>query len=113
MTDSTKLVSLIVSIIVGILVAVMGIMILLMYRKDQALIFDLVNRGVISRDDADKFTNSTWMWVFCIVLIIIGILVFAYGIFQYFSGVEKTKEFAKEQYSKYLASRRPPLLSQE
>lgn len=107
MADSTKLVSLIVSIIVGILVAALGIMILVMYRKDQALILDLVNRGVISRDDAAKFTNSTWMWVFCIVLIIAGVLIFAYGIFQYFSGVEKTKEFAKEQYAKYLASRRP------
>lgn len=103
MADSTKLVSLIVSIIVGILIAVLGIMILVMYRKDQALLLELINKGSISREDAAKFTNSTWMWVLCIVLIVAGVFVIAYGIFQYYSGVEKAKEYAKSAYAEYMS----------
>lgn len=85
MADANKLVSMVALVIAGLLVAAFGAIFIWLNRNDRLVVADLQRRGLITAADVNRLTNSTWIWVLAIVQIVIGLVLVAWGIFQYFS----------------------------
>lgn len=88
MTDSNKLVTMIALVIAGLLIAVWGGIYIWLHRNDELVIAELVRQGRITAVEAARRTNPTWIWVLSISQIIIGIILIAWGFFQYFLKVD-------------------------
>lgn len=109
MADSNKLVSMIALVLAGFLIAAWGAIYIWLYRNDQAVIADLQRKGSITAQDASRLTNPTWIWVLAIVQIIIGLVLIAWGIFQYFIKVDDVVVVAKNRFGGVSAERFSPV----
>lgn len=98
MADTSRLVSLIALVIAGLIIAAWGAIYIWLNRNDQMIIATLRANGTIAVTDAARLTNPTWIWVLAIVQIIIGLILIAWGIFQYFAKPEDVVVFAKGGY---------------
>lgn len=98
MADTNKLVSMIALVIAGLLIAAWGAIYIWLHRNDQLVIADLRTRGAITAQDASRLTNSTWIWALAVSQIVIGLILVAWGIFQYFAKVDDVVVLAKSKY---------------
>lgn len=89
MADTNKLVSLIALVIAGIIVGIIGGIIIWLQRSNSIVIADLQQRGVLVTADVARFTSNVWWYVLGVVLVIIGVLLLLWGIFQYFTKAEE------------------------
>lgn len=104
MSDSNKLVSLIVLVIVGLMVGIFGGIFIYLNRKDKATLALAIAEGRITAAEAAALTNQTWYLILAGVLIVLGLVLVFWGIFQYFAKAEdvykiatsKAKEFMKK-----------------
>lgn len=96
MVDASKLVTAIVLGIIGLIVAAWGIIYMWLHRNDTKIIEESLAKGEISATDAARLSSSTWWWVLSIIQVILGVGLIFWGIFQYFSGVEKVVTKVKE-----------------
>lgn len=95
MADTNRLVSLIALVIAGLIIAAWGAIYIWLNRNDQLVISTLRANGALTLADAARLTNPTWIWILSIVQIIIGLILIAWGIFQYFAKPEDVVVFAK------------------
>ena len=96
MADANKLVTLIALVIVGLIVAIWGVIYMWLHRNDKIIIDEMIARGEITAADATRLSNPTWWWILAIVQVIIGVGLIIWGIFQYFTSVEKVVTQVKE-----------------
>lgn len=100
MADRTKLVSLIVLIIVGLAIALWGVLWMIFKRRDDKVLGELKANNLISAEQYKQVTPSTWAWAMAIVQVVLGVFLIGWGMFQYFSKVEKVQELAQQGYDR-------------
>lgn len=96
MSDKTKLVSMIVLVLIGLMIALWGVLWILFKRRDDKVLTALKADNLITAEQYKKVTPSLWAWGLSIVQIVLGVFLMGWGIFQYFSKVEKLQEFGQQ-----------------
>lgn len=102
MSDSNKLVSLIVLVIVGLMVGVFGGIFIYLNRKDKATLALAIAEGRITAAEAAALTNQTWYLILAGVLIVLGLVLIFWGIFQYFAKAEDVYRIATSKAQEFM-----------
>lgn len=96
MSDKTKLVSMIVLVLIGLAIALWGVLWMLFKRRDDKVLSALKADNLITAEQYKKVTPSTWAWALAIVQVVLGVFLVGWGLFQYFSKVERVQELAQQ-----------------
>lgn len=95
MVDGSKLVTAIALAIAGLIVAILGVVYIWFYKKDQNIIASWVNNGQITAANVAQLTNPTWWWVLPALQILVGVFLIGWGLFQYFANPSDVYAAAK------------------